>query len=122
MSAPVKNPPVKIAPKPEFVWPEEVLELARAKKADQYLDPMLEMTLRVIPAARWLHVYVCQDPEIAERKAIVFDVGLPDSQTFRKINKQWGNEWMRICPYPREPIFELFLDRGAKWMGPPSWK
>ncbi len=105
MSAPVKALPV-------WQWPPEVLELADQKKLRDYLDPLMEATRRIFPAARWIKVRLDQDPEMPDWQTIVFAVGvngMPAQESFAR-RSLWIKECINICPYPRDPIFALCID------------
>src|SRR5881227_3777083 len=97
----------------EWQWPADVLALAAESKVQQYLDPLLEMTRQVFPTARWLKVYVAQDPELRDVQFIVFDVqvaGMSPGEGNAAIN-QWIKELVHLYPSPRECVFQLLLDQ-----------
>lgn len=93
-------------------WPAEVLEFAARENVRPYLEPLLEATRQVFPAARWIKVYVGHDPEIRDLAHIVFDVqvaGLDATQGLGAQNR-WNRELMRLCPAPLACTFTLLMD------------
>jgi hypothetical protein len=111
MSAPVKSPPA-VTTKPEWTWPAEVLQLAREKQQDQYLDALLEAVRQVFSTANWIKVRVEQDPEDAAWQTVVFHIGVTglSPRECAEHRSRWSREWARICPYPRYPMFVLDIE------------
>src|SRR5206468_1593475 len=58
-------------------WPPEVLDFARRRQIDPYLDPLLSATWRVFPTARRLSVSLHGDPELRDDWHVRFEVEVP---------------------------------------------
>jgi hypothetical protein len=94
-------------------WPADVLDFAAWENTEPYLEPLLEMTRRIIPTARSIRVYLGTDPEIRDDRHIIFDVqaaGLSVPQA-RQAQKDWNRELLRYCPAPLVSLFGLILDQ-----------
>src|SRR5258708_12391542 len=94
-----------------WVWPADVLALAKEKGVAQYLDPMLDMTRRHFLNARQLMVLVEEDWEIPNLRAITFAVQIVglNPEEYLKACHHWHRN--SIIIYPRSPadIFALCL-------------
>ena len=94
------------------VWPADVLAFAAEHQAEHCLQPLLEATHRIFPTARFINVYVEDDPELRDNRQIVFDVQVAglSPEAARAGDRQWTEELFRICPPLRKFIFCLLLD------------
>jgi hypothetical protein len=92
----------------------EVLTYAVANRVEDYLQPLLETTHRIFPAARWVKVQIEDDPEIRDDRHILFEVKVPDVglENARRARKAWIEELFRVCPAPLVCVFRLSLDLG----------
>jgi hypothetical protein len=101
------SPPVKTTP--AWQWPVDVLEFASKVNVQDYLEPLLEATRRVLPTARQIKVSLECDQEIANDWHIDFDVEVParDVPNFVEAAHQWNREAFAICPAPLVCIFRL---------------
>jgi hypothetical protein len=93
-------------------WPTEVLVYARDHQIEQYLEPLRELVDRLFPVRDALKVYVDQDPELRDVRAIVFYVRVTgvDLAQLRTARMEWGQNLFRICPAPLVHHFVLLED------------
>jgi hypothetical protein len=84
----------------KVVWSEDVLAFARAAGVEQYLDPLLEVTRELFPGAGEIRVFVSQDLEIADLRAIAWEVDLPVDEPHESSDRQrqWVRAFMKRCP------------------------
>jgi hypothetical protein len=97
-------------------WPAELLAVAEQQHIRTYLEPMLKATREIFPTARWIKVYVKDDPEIPGQRDIIFDVrigGLTSAQ-YRAAHKAWIVELLGVFSRPLEHTFCLLLDIAAE--------
>jgi hypothetical protein len=97
------------------VFSPEVLAYAREHQGEHCLQPLLEATQRIFPAANSIKVSVENDPELSYNTQIVFHVqvsGLSLDEV-RSANRQWNEENRRLYPPLRKILFclELSLKR-----------
>ncbi len=94
-----------------WTWPPEVVELARRKGVEAYLDPLLEATCDLFPEARAIRVEAWRDPEILDLEAVAFEVELPmaDPSQSWQLTSQWMEAFARICPKPQVLAFNTIL-------------
>lgn len=99
------------AAKTEWQWPADILAFAAEHQVQPYLDPLLEATRRIFPTARWVKVYLEEDPEIRDDWHIVFDVQVKLSvDEAHQARATWNREAFRICPAPLVCTFRLCMD------------
>jgi hypothetical protein len=93
----------------KWTWSEDVLAFARQEGVEQYLDPLMEATRTLFPTAKEIRVSVWQDPEIAEFRAIAFDVYLAEEElgNYLELTNRWTREFLRI--YPATPPGPRFV-------------
>lgn len=90
----------------------DVVAFAVASGVEDCLQPLLESTHRIFPTARFVKVYIDDDPELRDERHILFDVqvgGLSREES-RAARKQWIGELLRLCPPERACVFRLLLD------------
>lgn len=85
-----------------WTWSPEVLAWARAAQVEAYLDPLMEATRDLFPAAQAIRVYVHQDPELANVESLVFEVEqrLESLDGYGDLTRQWIRAFSRVCPGP----------------------
>jgi hypothetical protein len=95
-----------------WVWPPDVLQLAKEKGVSQYLEPMLEMTRRLFANAIKISVLVEEDWEIADWRVITFAVQVRDldPDEYVRFCHDWDKEGIRICPPAQINIFGIWLE------------
>jgi hypothetical protein len=95
-----------------WVWPADVLALAKEKGVAQYLNPMLDMTRRRFLNARQLRVLVEEDWDIPNLRAITFAVQIVglNPEEYVKACHDWDRESIIICPRSQVGIFGLWLE------------
>jgi hypothetical protein len=83
-----------------WTWPADVLEFARENGIEQYLGPLHEAARRVFPMMKELRVFPTRDPENAEARHLVWQVGVPaaSKETYRHLSEAWGAEFIRLVP------------------------
>lgn len=97
---------------PAHTFSPEVLAHAAEVGVAAYLEPVLEMTRRLFPAARRVGVLVEDDPEIAGVRFLVIEVdvaGLDPNQA-AGAQRQWTQELFRCCPSTHVNYFCLGLN------------
>jgi hypothetical protein len=96
----------------DWQWPADVVAFADRHQVQAYLDPLLEATRRIFPTARWMKVYLEDDPEIRDDWHIIFDVKVPGLNAAEALAAQnrWNRELSRCCPAPLAGIFRLGMD------------
>lgn len=85
----------------KWTWSEDVLAFARQAGVEAYLDPILEATQELFPRAREIRISVWQDPEVANLRAIAWDVCVPDSldlSEYKALKSAWIQAFTRLCP------------------------
>jgi hypothetical protein len=93
-------------------WSPEVLAHAAEVGVAEYLQPVLEMTLRIFPNALRVAVSVENDPEIAGVRFLVIAVdvsGLSADQA-AAAQQRWTRELFRCCPSTHVNAFCLGLN------------
>src|SRR5439155_11884041 len=92
--------------------PAEVVTYAAKHGVEGCLHPLLEMTQSLFPCAPRLVVFLEEDPEIANLKFIVFQVGVVGRDAFQihEAREQWIRESLRCCPPPCAFPFALALE------------
>ena len=105
------NIPLTVTP-PTFQWSEEVRSYAASQEVEPYLEPLLAAARRIFPKAVRIEVYVEQDPELRDVRAIIFDVRAPGMTLAeaRVTRKEWNEALFAICPAPKVCTFPLRLD------------
>jgi hypothetical protein len=95
-----------------WTWAPDVLAFAAEQNVATYLDPLLELTRQLFPTACRLKVYVDEDPEIRDLRAIVFEPHVPakDLPSFVEAVHSWNRGLRRFCPSPLVCVFCLFLN------------
>src|SRR4051812_23987378 len=96
-------------------WSTEVLEFAAQRGVTDYLEPMLDATLRVFPTARRIEVHVERDPEFSSDDGILFLIhiaatAIPDSEVVGAF-RAWNRATSDCCPAPLICTFLLRLKR-----------
>jgi hypothetical protein len=104
--------PVKRALSIEWHWPAEVVTFAEDRQIRAVLEPMRRATLRFLPNADAIKVYLEDDPDIAGRRYIVFHVQVagvrfPKSQ---EILQAWLDDLPQGFPVLLDDLFHLRLD------------
>jgi hypothetical protein len=87
-------------PATAWEWPADVLAYAAEQQVHSYLDPLLDVTRRVFPAAEHVKVYLDDDPDIPNDRHIVFEVHQPcgDANEYVAGQRRWNGEAFRNCP------------------------
>jgi hypothetical protein len=95
-----------------WLRPTEVLGYATAYQIEPYLGPLRGLVDRLFPVRDALKVYVDQDPELRDVRAIVFDVQVTglDLPQLRAAETAWGRGLAGICPAPPAHHFVLLVD------------
>ena len=114
MTVPLTSPPTENigANGIPAVFSTEVLAFAAEHQAQDCLQPLLEVTHRIFPTARFVRVRVADDPELHDNRQILFHVqvaGLSLDEA-RTADNRWTQEFFRICPPLRKFLFCLLLD------------
>jgi hypothetical protein len=93
-------------------WSKDVLAFAAEYRVADYLEPLREATLRLVPTAS-LQVLLKLDPELRDDWHIVFEVRAPkkDVPHFVHAVHSWTDELYRVCPAPLVCTFQLSLHR-----------
>jgi hypothetical protein len=94
------------------VFSPDVVAFAREHQGEHCLQPLLDATHRLFPAARSIKVSVEEDPELRDNTQIIYDVqvvGLPLDQV-RVARDEWYREKIRLYPPLRKILFCLRLD------------
>ena len=93
-------------------FPADVVAFAAAYQAEDCLQPLLEATHRIFPAAQSVKVSVEEDPELRDNTQIVFRVrvaGLSLDQS-RAARRQWHDAMLSVFRPTRKLLFCLLLE------------
>jgi hypothetical protein len=91
--------------------PPEVLAFAAEQGVAAYLPTILATTERLFPNALRLAVRLDEDPEIANDRHIVFEVGVPlDVPEALAAQRRWNDALFTYCPAPLVCVFRLSMD------------
>jgi hypothetical protein len=92
---------------PQPVLTPEVLAFAEEQGVSEILPRLIEMTRQVYPSATRFDVFVEDDPDEPFRY-FVFELDTPLTvEQSLEADRQWGEGWQRIYPYPRTCMFCL---------------
>src|SRR5437762_2749214 len=103
--------PVKLAIPTNWQWPAEIVAFANDRQIRAVLEPMLEATRRLLPTADSIQVYLENDPDIPDRRYIVFHVqvaGLRFPKT-QAILQTWLDALPQGVSIPLDDLFHLRL-------------
>jgi hypothetical protein len=91
-------------------YPDDVLEFARAKKVEGYLDPLVEMTRRRFPTGQ-IRLSFKKDPEIHDLHFIICEARVPiaDVPNYLAATNPWIDEFLRLVPSSLRILFVLQL-------------
>ncbi len=93
-----------------YSWPADVLAFATSQQVRPFLDPLLDATRRLFPAAQ-IKVLLETDPEFTGETHILFEVEIPSAAISNYVKAQhfWIDELYRVCPAPLVLLFRLAL-------------
>src|SRR5712692_6977827 len=96
---------------PSAAVPPEVLAFAAEQGVAAYLPAMFETTERLFPNARRLAIRLDEDPEIANDRHIVFEVGVRlGVLEALAAQRRWNDALFTCCPAPLVCVFRLSMD------------
>ncbi len=103
--------PGEVAAPGAWTWTPEVLDFARQAGVTDYLDPLLNATRELFPAAPAPRVKVEADPEIQDLRGIVLEIDIPFTgvDDYLKLQKRWIEALFGVCPAPLTCVFCLLL-------------
>jgi hypothetical protein len=110
---PTNAPVTPLPPQPgaAWTWPPDVLDFAARQGVAAFLDPLLQGTRQLFPAALGIEVYLSEDPASPGGRTIIFLVRVPsaDVPDFLATFKAWTREFVRLCPGDEGQVFGKVL-------------
>jgi hypothetical protein len=93
-------------------WDPDVLDLARSRQIEVYLEPLWQMTWRQFPAAESVKVIVYQDHELPDLKYILFEVRIAHEKVpdYVQARHQWIDWLGTYCSSNALSDFGLYLE------------
>lgn len=87
----------------------ELLNYARTRRLDAYLEPLAAAARAAFPDASEIRLVLTPDPELREASCIVYEVFIPpmDMAAWQAGCRRWGEDLYRICPAPDSVHFRL---------------
>jgi hypothetical protein len=94
-----------------WTWPADVLEFAREKGIEPYLEPLREAARQAFPTMKELRVYPSQDLDDPNHRFLVWEIVISkaDSETHLSQTRQWYRDSGQILPAGKRLLIVTFV-------------